>query len=416
MKPRGEVEPRRSPAAEVELLLDLGRALHQYGTPAHRLESAVSDVAAALGLRAGVFSTPTALFATFSASTSAGGPRETHLERLAPSEVDLGKLGDVDGLAQRLIGGELGVEEARRALAEIVARPPRYGPVSTALAAAVLSASFAAILRAGWPAIALSGGCGLVLGTLSVLLAQASALRRLQELLGALVVSALAASLAPRLGATPQVVTLAGVILLVPGLTITRAFSELAQGSLVSGTSRLFGAVLSFLMLGFGVLLGGRLVASLLEAPPSPLPAPSTLPVWTVYAAVIAAGLAFTILLGAARRDLPWIVVAGLATFWISAESSAAWGPEVAAFIAALAAGVGSNAYARLARRPALIPRVPALLLLVPGSLGYRSVSSLLVQDALTGVQHAFSVAMLVVALVAGLLAAGAIFPVRGHL
>jgi uncharacterized membrane protein YjjP (DUF1212 family) len=350
------------------------------------------------------------LFVTFSAQRS----RETQLERLAPSEVDLGKLGDVDGLAQRIVAGQTSVEQARRELAEVIARPPRYGPVSAALAAAVLSASFAAILRAGWGAVLLSGGCGLVLGVLAALLARAPTLRRLQELLGALVVSFLAALLAPRLGASPPVVTLAGLILLVPGLTVTRAFSELAQGSLVSGTSRFFGAVLTFLMLGFGVLLGGRLAAPLL-ATTEPLPAAS-LPVWAVHLGVIAAGLAFTVLLGAAPRDLPWIVTAGLATFWISAQSAAVWGSELAAFIAALAAGIGSNAYSRIARRPALIPRVPALLLLVPGSLGYRSVSSLMLQDPLSGVQYAFSVAMLVVALVAGLLAAGAMLPVRRHL
>jgi uncharacterized membrane protein YjjP (DUF1212 family) len=406
----------RSARSEVELLLDLGRALHLYGTPAHRLESAISEVAAALGIQAGVFSTPTALFVTF----SPGAPRETHLERLAPSEVDLGKLGDVDRLAQRLIGGELGVEDARGELAEIVSRPPRYGPLWSMLAASTLSASFAAMLRSGPGAVALAGGCGLVLGALSTMLSRSPPLRRLQELLGALVVSVLAGALAPRLGAAPQVVTLAGLILLVPGLTVTRAFSELAQGSLVSGTSRLFGAVLSFLMLGFGVLLGGRLVAATLDPAAAAVAVaaadPIALPVWAVYLAVIAAGFAFTVLLGAAPRDLPWIVLAGLATFWVSAESASAWGSEVGAFVAALAAGIGSNAYARVAARPALIPRVPALLLLVPGSLGYRSVSSLIARDALSGIQLAFTVAMLVVALVAGLLAAGALLPVRRHL
>lgn len=246
-------------------------------------------------------------------------------------------------------------------------------------------------------------------------LEQSTALRRLQELIGALAVSVLAGWLAPALGASAQIVTLAGVILLVPGLTVTRAFSELAQGSLVSGSSRFFGAVLSFLMLGFGVLLGSRISSALpaLAAQPDPTVG---LPVWAVHLAVLTAGVAFTVLLGAAMRDLPWIVVAGFIGFWVSALGSASWGAEVGAFLAALAAGVGSNAYARVASRPALIPRVPALLLLVPGSIGYRSVSSLILQDAVAGVQLAFSVVLLVVALVAGLLAAGALLPVRGHL
>ncbi|HVS15073.1 MAG TPA: threonine/serine exporter family protein [Thermoanaerobaculia bacterium] len=409
-EPRAAVRSGEPVGPEVGLLLALGRALHLYGTPAHRLESALTEVARGLGIEAALFSTPTALFATF----SAGGRRQTHLERLAPSEVDLGKLGDVDGLAQRLVRGELEPGAARRELQAVIDRPGRYGPPLSILAAAALSSSFAAILRAGWGAVLAAGVCGLVLGGLGVALARSAELRRLRELVGALVVSVLAVALAPLFDAAPQVVTLAGLILLVPGLTVTRAVSELAQGSLVSGTSRLFGAILTFLMLGFGVLLGGRLAETFLGAPAVTVAAP--VPMWAVLGAVAVAGLAFTVLLGAAPRDLPWILVGGLATFWVSAESSAAWGPELAAFVAALAVGVGSNAYARLARRPALIPRVPALLLLVPGSLGYRSVGSLLVQDALTGVQHAFSVAMLVVALVAGLLAASAVLPARQHL
>jgi uncharacterized membrane protein YjjP (DUF1212 family) len=395
---------------EVALLLALGRALHLYGAPAHRLESALAEVAHSLGIQAALFSTPTALFATFATD----GRRETHLERLAPSEVDLGKLGDVDGLAQRLVRGELDPAAAQRALQELLERPARYGPALSIVAAAALSAGFAAILRAGWGAVAAAGVCGLVLGGLGVALSRSADLRRLRELLGALVVSVLAVAIGPRFGASPPVVTLAGLILLVPGLAVTRAVSELAQGSLVSGTSRLFGAILTFLMLGFGVLLGGRLAEVFLGVPQVAPGAP--VPLWAVQVAVVVAGLSFTVLLGAAPRDLPWILVAGLATFWVSAESSAAWGPELAAFVAALAVGVGSNAYSRLARRPALITRVPALLLLVPGSLGYRSVGSLLVQDALTGVQYAFTVAILVVALVAGLLAASAVLPARQHL
>ena len=37
-----------------------------------------------------------------------------------------------------------------------------------------------------------------------------------------------------------------------------------------------------------------------------------------------------------------------------------------------------SNLYARVARRPAMVPMVPGILLLVPGSLGFRSLTSLI--------------------------------------
>ena len=71
------------------------------------------------------------------------------------------------------------------------------------------------------------------------------------------------------------VTTLAGLIVLVPGLTLTTAMTELATRDLVSGTARLMGAVLIFLEIGFGVALGWqltRLAPSPLVLAPTPLP------------------------------------------------------------------------------------------------------------------------------------------------
>jgi uncharacterized membrane protein YjjB (DUF3815 family) len=56
---------------------------------------------------------------------------------------------------------------------------------------------------------------------------------------------------------------------------------------------------------------------------------------------------------------------------------------------------------------------VPGLMLLVPGSVGFRSLASLLERDVVAGVDTAFSMLMVAVALVAGLLSANALVPPR---
>ncbi|MFP2902117.1 threonine/serine exporter family protein, partial [Corallococcus sp. 4LFB] len=83
------------------------------------------------------------------------------------------------------------------------------------------------------------------------------------------------------------------------------------------------------------------------------------------------------------------------------------------AFAGALLLGVGSNALARLRNRPAVTTVVPGLMLLVPGSVGFRSLASLLERDVVAGVDTAFSMLMVAVALAAGLLSANAIMPSR---
>ena len=50
---------------------------------------------------------------------------------------------------------------------------------------------------------------------------------------------------------------------------------------------------------------------------------------------------------------------------------------ELGVFLAALAVGCGSNLYARWRDRPSAVTRLPALLFLVPGSLGFVSMSGL---------------------------------------
>lgn len=52
-------------------------------------------------------------------------------------------------------------------------------------------------------------------------------------------------------------------------------------------------------------------------------------------------------------------------------------------------------------------------MLLVPGSIGFRGVSSFLADDTLAGVQSAFTMTLVAIALVTGLLMANVLMPPR---
>jgi uncharacterized membrane protein YjjB (DUF3815 family) len=53
------------------------------------------------------------------------------------------------------------------------------------------------------------------------------------------------------------------------------------------------------------------------------------------------------------------------------------------------------------------------MIILVPGSLGYRSLSALLDQQTLQGVEYAFGTMIVAMSLVGGLLASNALLPPR---
>ena len=86
-------------------------------------------------------------------------------------------------------------------------------------------------------------------------------------------------------------------------------------------------------------------------------------------------------------------------------------GPELGAFLGATAVSAFGNAYNRLVQRPAAIPIVPGLLLLVPGSLGFQSLASLMGHDTLRGVEAAFRMILVAVSLATGLLFANVLLP-----
>jgi uncharacterized membrane protein YjjB (DUF3815 family) len=232
------------------------------------------------------------------------------------------------------------------------------------------------------------------------------------EPVAALLASALAVAAASVLGPmSVQVATLAGLIVLLPGLGLTVAINELASRHLISGASRLTAAALVFLQLIFGVALGQRL-AELLPMPPVAVFA-APLPFWTAVVALVVVALAVNVLFRARPADVIWIVAASALAFMGARLGARALGPELGAFVGALLLGMASNMLARVLRQPSVVTIVPGMMLLVPGSLGFRSLESLLARDVVAGVGTAFSMLLVAVAIAAGLLFANTLVPSR---
>jgi uncharacterized membrane protein YjjB (DUF3815 family) len=166
-----------------------------------------------------------------------------------------------------------------------------------------------------------------------------------------------------------------------------------------------------FLSIGFGVAVGGAIANLLLGEPAVARAAP--LPAWTEALALVAMPIALTILLRAQWRDAMWIMIAGALAVGGSRLGVRFFGPEMGVFLGALTVGVASNWYARLLDRPAIITEVPGIMLLVPGSVGFRGLAALMDEKIVSGVDTSFKMILTAVALVAGTLMANIIAPPR---
>lgn len=393
----------------VRFVLAVARALHTAGTTAQRLEDSLDTLSRRLGLREPqFFSTPTSIMCAFGAPEE----QEVHLLRLAPAGPDIGRLSRLDRVVAGVLQGTLTPEAALAEVEAIEAAPSPYGLVVTVLAFGLGSAGIARLLGGGLAEIVVGALLGIFTGLLEAWTLRVPAMRRVYEPLAAFVAAFIASSLTHLMGSYSSfIATLAGIVVLLPGLLLTNAVRELAERHLASGTARLAGAGMALLALIFGVAFGNHLAQELFGDTAQSAPWP--LAAWTVVPSLVAAALCFVVVLKAEARDTGWIIAASGASWLIGVASTRAAGPELGLFVAALLIGVGAALWGRVRNRPQSVVQVPATLMLVPGSIGFRSLNAMLERNVIDAVQTAFTMVLAATALSAGLLMAGLVAPGR---
>ncbi|WP_053334349.1 threonine/serine ThrE exporter family protein [Gemmatimonas phototrophica] len=416
--PTGAVESAEFAAAR-RFILQLARQLHQHGTPAHRLEATLSVLAQQLGVQAEFFSTPTSIMVGIGDLEQ----QRVHLLRVEPGQPNLGHLSQLGAITRQVMDGEITPAEGLRRIEVMDAQPPVYPEWLVMVAFVLSSAAIACFLKVRAGDVLVASLLGLVTAITSILASRSENTRHVTEPLAAFVVSALAFTLDGVLRTrTGYATSLAGLAVLLPGLTFTVALTELSTRHLASGTARLSGAIVTFLGLGFGLALGakaggvaGEALRDVFPMLAGALPR-SVLPVWAEWAGLVVAPLAFTVLLSARPTDAPLIVMACAAAYVTSKLAGAAVGEELGAFLGAFVVSAGSTLLARARRGVAMVTQVPGLLILVPGSIGFRSMTSLLGQEVETGIQTGFRVAIVGISLAAGLLAGNVVTRAKGRI
>jgi uncharacterized membrane protein YjjP (DUF1212 family) len=394
-------------------VLRAAELLHAYGTPAPRCEGMLRQLMSRLGVEGDVSVAPTALMFTL----GDGGSCHSLLRRVEPGEVDLGRLVGIGEILRALESGDVDLGTAARRMEELHAAPPRSPRWAVPLGFGAVSASATIVFGGGLVETIVATTIGLLTGFLSILLVPRPRLAPVFEPVAAFVASASAyvvsRTIAPH---ADDVVTLASLIVLVPGLSFTVGMVELASRHWISGTARLAGAGVTFLTLAFGVALGRVAAAGLLGEGDAPAALAVEPPAWSVPTALVIGSIGFAILFQARARELGVILGAGAVAMLGAKLGVSMLGPELGGFVGALAVGLFANAYSTITTRPSLVATMPGILLLVPGSIGYRALGLFVAHDVTGGLETAFATVLVAIALVGGLLVANAILPPRTSL
>ncbi len=393
------------------LILIMGRALLALGSPAHRLEAALSSVAERLGLTAQFFSTPTALMAAL----GDGHRQHTYLIRVNQAGTDFSRLTDIIEVVEEVGVGSGNPALAAEQLHHILNRKPLYNAWLSFLAYVMIGMPTALMLGGGWNEAVLAGIAGAVIGVLAVMTTHFTSIDRLFVPLSASAVSLITFGWCGWHGQTAVMpATMAGMIALIPGLGLTVATRELSTGHLVSGSSRLASVMLVFATLIFGLALGGTVAQAIVGPPPEHIPVVVSTE-FQLLAAMIAT-MGFVLLFNAYLRDWIWILLVVVVAWYAAMAGKLILDAPLGAFVGGLVVGLVGNLFARWTGRPGSILHTPGLLLLVPGSVGFRSLNDLLNSDVVSGIQTGFLAVLTAVALTTGMIVASVLIAPKNEL
>ena len=393
----------------VEVVLRFARAGHEAGYPTADLEERLVALARAVGhVDAQVSATPTLV----ELSLGSIARQRSYTLRVRPRAVDLAAIARLDELVGDVLGGRLDVDGVIAALEDVEEHPLKRPWPLLLTAYAIVGAALTPVLGGGWREALAGAVVGLVVGAIA-LPAEGSA--RLEPMIApvAAVAASFSAALLAELGvsAAPDLVTLAALVTLLPGMRLTIGMRELATDHLQSGVANTASALVQLLGLVFGVGIG-RSIATDWFGATQPIE-PETAFSGIELLAALAAGLAFTLTLRARYRDAFLMCGATVLALGANEVGIAVFGREAAVFVAALTVGVVGGLLGVRFHRSPLVFIVPGILMLVPGSAGFNSALQLLSNQTVSGITAAFDTFVTAMSIAYGLIVSASLLP--GH-
>lgn len=369
-----------APAVDSDVLLEfmfrLGQTYLASGEQTAQVELILRRIANAYGMRRSrVVAFPTAVFITF----HDGKTERVTLSEGATQTLRLDQMADVYALGQAAQNAAVTPQDGLLQLSAILRKPARFGAAGTVIGHAILSFGLAMVLMPTWVNLAAAAAIGAIVGLAKLLSRDRAVLAVPTPVIAAALVSALVFLAVKRgLPVDPVYVLIPPLVTFLPGAMLTLGMVELAYGDMVSGSSRLITGFVQLVLLTFGLAIGAALVGFSPDDLVEYTAAAVDLPL-AQWAGVLVFGLGVYLHFSAPRNSLGWLLIVLLLAFAAQRISTAVFSSEISGFFGTLVAT--PLAYLiQLGFRgpPATVTFLPSFWLLVPGSLGLLSVTTML--------------------------------------
>lgn len=354
-----------------KFIVQLGKALHTYGVPSYKSQIYLTEIAEKKGIKGSFMDTPTWINYVFYEEDE---QTYNYVECVHPGDLNLGALSRIVEITNGVISNAISFEQAKVEIERLKTAPLSYGKILESLAFILSAGAFSMILDTSWASAITASFIGAIIYGITILAQKSGYIRSALESLVAFVATVITGLLSLHFEQINISMTiLASIIVFIPGLSITTALEEITSRSLVSGTAKLFDALVSLFKQFFGVVLGLAILPLFIDLQPNHVV--NDVPEWLDYFAIVTLALSLGIVFKVRSRDILYCVIAGFVSFYTTTLFDFA-GILVSIFIGTIVAVSISKLFSKITRSPQLVFLVPGIIMLVPGSKAFIGLSS----------------------------------------
>lgn len=368
-------------------ILKMCTAFMLFGAPTHRLEEYMVMTSRVLEIDGQFMYFPGCMVVAFNDPTT----KTTEMQLLRTKEgVSLSKLHEAHKIYKAVIHDLMGVEDASKKLDGLMESKPLYPPWLCVLIYAFGSSMVCPFAFNGnWVDMPVCFAIGLCVGTLQFYISPRSSMySNVFEVAASIVVSFLARALGlidnGKLFCFSALVQ-GSLALILPGFIILTGSLELQSRNIVTGSVRMFYAIIYSLFLSFGITIGAALYGWIDKSAISTTTCyKASLSPYYRFLFVPMFSLALSLLNQANWRQLPIMTAISCAGYVISYFSSLHFtnSSEFTSALAAMIIGICGNLYSRIYKGLAISAMLPAIFVQVPSGIAGQG-------SLLAGVQSA---------------------------
>jgi len=396
----------------IDFLTELGKALTASGISVVDITSILERIAHAFGEEAEIIIFPTMILIKIGDHESA----PLNAANQKPGILPLNQVSEIYDLVYKAEKAQISPKEAKKTLRKILAEKHCFGPVGILIGYILFSMGIGMLLQPTPEQLIVSGFLGAIIGIILILSRGRNRFLLLLPVIAAFIVSSIFLwTLKTGLIAGSVTMLLPALAYFLPGATLTTGMFELAYGEIISGSSRVIYGTAILLLILFGVLIGIQ-VTGFQEPEFFITNTTNGLGWWAPYLGVLMFTIGMYLFMSIKNKDLPWVLLIVYVAFFGQTIGNHLLGGFFGAFLGSLLMAISGTVVERQEHRtPSFISIMPAFWILVPGSLSFLSLATLVNQNYLTALNYSVVVAMTIVAISLGLLiGAVATEPLKG--